>query len=167
MAEEQDHDHSHGSPPAPTPVHAPAAPAGARGTDPAAHAIAESWFKALAAGDAAALAAMTALPFKTSGKDVTKRSALSAMLSDLAGEEKASDAPTVDIYTTAGLRAAIGKLPANVDDGTGGQLYALASSGPREALILILAKRAGNWRPDRPRPALSSARQPRALARSR
>jgi len=147
MAEEQDHDHNHGSPPAPTPVHAPAAPAGARGTDPAAHAIAASWFKALAAGDAAALAAMTALPFKTAGKDVTQRSALSAMLSDLAGEEKASAAPAVDIYTTAGLRAAIGKLPANVDDGTGGQLYGLASSGPREALILILAKRAGNWRP--------------------
>ena len=148
MAEEQDHDHNHGSsPPVPTPVHAPAAPAGARGTDPAAHAIAASWFKALAAGDAAALAAMSALPFKTSGKDVTKRSALSAMFSDLAGEEKASAAPTVDIYTTAGLRAAIGKLPANVDDGTGGQLYGLASNGPREALILILAKQAGNWRP--------------------
>ena len=144
MAEE--HDHA-SSPPAPTPVHAPAAPAGARGTDPAAHAIAASWFKALAARDAAALAAMSALPFKTAGKDVTKRSALSAMLSDLAGEEAASAAPTVDVYTTAGLRAAIGKLPANVDDGTGGQLYGLASSGPREALILILAKRAGNWRP--------------------
>ena len=73
MAEEQDHDHNHGSPPPPAPVHAPAAPAGARGTDPAARAIAESWFKALASGDAAALAAMSALPFKTSGKDVTKR----------------------------------------------------------------------------------------------
>ena len=148
MAEEQDHDHDHGSPPAPTPVHPPAAPAGVRGgTDPAARVIAESWFKALAAGDAAALAAMSTLPFKTAGKDVTKRSALSAMLSDLAGEEKASTAPTVDIYTTAGLRAAIGKLPANVDDGSGAQLYALASRGARDALILILAQRGGEWRP--------------------
>ena len=146
MAEEHDHDHNHGSPP-PAPVHAPAAPAGVRGTDEAARAIAAAWFKALAAGDAAALAAMSALPFKTSGKDVTVRSALTAMFNDLAGEEKASAAPAVDVYTTAGLRAAIGKLPANVDDGTGGQLYGLASSGPREALILILAKRAGNWRP--------------------
>jgi TonB family protein len=150
MAEEHDHNHNHNhdhdAPPRPSAGSAPS-PAPVRGTDEAARAIAAAWFKALAAGDAAALAAMSALPFKTSGKDVTVRSALTTMFKDLAGEEKASGAPAVEVYTTAGLRAAIGKLPANVDDGTGGQLYGLASSGPREALILILAKRAGNWRP--------------------
>ena len=96
-------------------------------------------------GDPAAL--RWRLPFKTSGKDVTKRAALAAMLSDLAGEEKAARAPAVEVYTTAGLRAAIGKLPANVDDGSGNQLYALASNSPRDALILILSKRTGDWRP--------------------
>jgi hypothetical protein len=70
-----------------------------------------------------------------------------AMLKDLAGEEKAAGGSRVELYTTAGLRAVIGKLPANVDDGTGEQLFGLASRGPRDALILILAKRAGNWRP--------------------
>ena len=95
--------------------------------DPAARAVAERWFKAIAGGDIAAATALAALPFKTSGKDVTKRGTLSTMLNDLAGEEKPSRAPTIQLYTTAGLRAAIGKLPANVDDGSGGQLYALAS----------------------------------------
>ena len=90
---------------------------------------------------------LAALPFKTSGKDVTKRGTLATMLTDLAGEEKSSRAPDDPDYTTAGLRAAIGKLPANVDDGTGGQLYALAAAGPRDALILILAQRGGDWRP--------------------
>ncbi len=134
-----------GAPPsAPTPTLPPAPPMAK--ADPAARAIAERWFKAMAGNDIAAATALAALPFKTSGKDVTKRGTLSSMLTDLAGEEKSSRAPTVQLYTTAGLRAAIGKLPANVDDGTGGQLYALATSGPRDALILILAERGGQWR---------------------
>ena len=130
--------------PSPAPA-APPAPPTAK-ADPAARAIADRWFKAMAGGDIAAATALAALPFKTSGKDVTKRGTLSTMLSDLAGEEKSSRAPAIQLYTTAGLRAAIGKLPANVDDGSGGQLYALASSGPRDALILILAQRGGQWR---------------------
>jgi hypothetical protein len=69
------------------------------------------------------------------------------MLADLVGEEKSARAPEVEVYTTAGLRAAIGKLPANVDDGSGEQLYGLAATGPRDALILILAKRGGEWKP--------------------
>ena len=95
--------------------------------DPAARKVAERWFTALASGDIGGAAALAALPFKTSGKDVTKRGTLVAMLNDLAGEEKAAGAPAIEIYTTAGLRSAIGKLPANVDDGSGAQLYALAS----------------------------------------
>jgi TonB family protein len=134
--------------PAPTPAPAaPPAPTPASKTDPAARKVAERWFKALASGDIAAAAALAALPFKTSGKDVTKRGTLTSMLNDLAGEEKSSGAPTIQIYTTAGLRSVIGKLPANVDDGSGTQLYALVSSGPRDELILILAQRGGEWRP--------------------
>jgi hypothetical protein len=56
-------------------------------------------------------------------------------------------ARSVQVFSTAGLRAAIGKLPPNVDDGTGGQLYALASGGHNDALILILAQRGGAWKP--------------------
>jgi len=146
MAEERDGAGSSSAPSAPSSVPSTPAPI-ARGADPEARAIAERWFKALAGGDTGALTAMATLPFKTSGKDVTKRVALSAMLTDLAGEEKSAHPPVVEVYTTAGLRAVIGKLPANVDDGTGNQLYALASSGPRDALILILSKRTGGWKP--------------------
>jgi TonB family protein len=121
--------------------------AAARAGDPAARAVAERWFKALATGDAATLSALSVLPFKTASREVAKKTALTAMLTDLVREEKASKARGVEIYTTAGLRGAIGKLPANVDDGSGNQLYALASNGPRDGLILILAKRGTEWRP--------------------
>jgi TonB family protein len=150
MAEEHDGAPSSApSAPASSPAPAPPQPAApkSRVADPAARAIAERWFKALAGGNSGALVAMAALPFKTAGKDVTKRSALTAMLADLVGEEKSTRAPDVEVYTTAGLRAAIGKLPANVDDGSGEQLYGLAAAGPRDALILILAKRGGEWTP--------------------
>ena len=88
---------------------------------------------------------MSAVPFKTSGKDVTKRDVLAAMLKDLMREDVGT--LSVQVFSTAGLRAAIGKLPPNVDDGTGGQLYALASGGHNDTLILILAQRAGAWKP--------------------
>ncbi|HEY7373459.1 MAG TPA: TonB family protein [Polyangia bacterium] len=150
MAEEHDGASSSAapSPPSsPAPATPQAASPKARIADPAARAVAERWFKALAGGNSGALVAMATLPFKTAGKDVTKRSALTAMLADLVGEETAKRTPDVEVYTTAGLRAAIGKLPANVDDGSGEQLYGLAATGPRDALILILAKRGGEWKP--------------------
>jgi len=139
-AEEPD-GHTHGAPP----PEAPAAPPAARATDPAARAVAERWFKALSKGDIAGLAGMSVIPFKTSGKDVTKRDVLTAMLKDLMREDVG--ARSVQVFSTAGLRAAIGKLPPNVDDGTGGQLYALASGDHNDALILILAQRGGAWKP--------------------
>ena len=47
----------------------------------------------------------------------------------------------------AGLRAAIGRLPPNLEDSSGTQLYALAGAGgARESLVLILAQRGGLWR---------------------
>jgi TonB family protein len=133
--------------PAPSSTSAETQPSVVRAADPAARAIAERWFKALSDGDAAALTSLAVLPFKTSSKDVSKRAALTAMFTDLAGEEKSARARTLQLFTTAGLRAAIGKLPANVDDGSGTQLYALASNGPRDTLILILSKRGTDWKP--------------------
>jgi outer membrane biosynthesis protein TonB len=145
-AEGEGHDgHAHGPPPAQPEAAAPAAPPAARATDPAARNVAERWFKALGKGDVAALTGMSVVPFKTSGKDVTKRDVLSAMLKDLMREDVGT--LSVQVFSTAGLRAAIGKLPPNVDDGTGGQLYALASGGHNDVLILILAQRGGSWKP--------------------
>ena len=51
----------------------------------------------------------------------------------------------VQVLTAAGLRAAVGKLPPNLDDGTA-HLYALTSAGGHESLILILTERGGLWR---------------------
>jgi TonB family protein len=123
--------------------------AAARATDPVALAAAERWFAALAAGDARALAAMATLPFKTSSKEVSKRDALSAMLGDLVQETTGGGHPgrAVQIFTAAGLRAALGRLPPNLEDGSGNQLYGVASTDPHDALILVLGQRGGMWRP--------------------
>jgi TonB family protein len=128
----------------------PASPetlAPARASDPVAHAAAERWFAALAAGDTNALAGMASLPFKTSGKEVAKKAQLAAMLADLVEETKGGRAHAVQVFTAGGLRAALGKLPPNLEDGSGSQLYAVASTDPHDALILVLGQRAGGWYP--------------------
>ena len=53
---------------------------------------------------------------------------------------------SVRLVTAAALRAAIGKLPPDLED-TGGQLYAAVSMGQSDMLILVLGQRAGGWRP--------------------
>ncbi len=124
------------------------AAAPSRAPDPAARAVAERWFKALAGGEEELMADMAVLPFKTGGKEVGKRAALESMLHDLARESAGADRRSpLQVYTTAGLRGAIGKLPPNLDDGSGEQLYAVAASGPHDVLILILGQRGGRWRP--------------------
>jgi TonB family protein len=119
----------------------------ARASDPVARAAAERWFAALAAGDTNALAGMASLPFKTSGKEVSKKAQLVAMLADLVDETRGARAHAVQVFTAAGLRAALGKLPPNLEDGSGSQLYAVASSDPHDALILVLGQRSGGWYP--------------------
>jgi TonB family protein len=129
---------------------APAEPAAspARAADPGARAAAERWFGALAAGDAKTLAAMATLPFKTGGKEVSKRAALETMLADLVQEGEGGRALGVQVFTAAGLRAAIGRLPPNLEDGGGAQLYAIAgATDARDPLVLILSQRGGLWRP--------------------
>jgi TonB family protein len=127
---------------------AASAPSPARAADPGARAAAERWFGALAAGDAKTLAAMATMPFKTGGKEVGKRAALEAMLADLAHEGEGAGSGTVQVFTAAGLRAAIGRLPPNLEDGGGTQLYAIAgASDARDPLVLILSQRGGLWRP--------------------
>ncbi len=126
--------------PAPDPKPAPAP---ARTVDPAARVEAARWFTGLGAGKTAELAAGAILPFKTSGRDVATRATLTAMLADLARE--GAGGGDVQVFTAAGLRAAVGKLPPNLDDGSG-QLYAVTAAGAHESLILILTQRAGMWR---------------------
>jgi hypothetical protein len=127
------------------PAEPPAAPPNA--SDPAAQAAALRWFTALAAGDSARLLDMVALPFKTNGKDVTKKTDLSAMLTDLAGEGLRRPS-AVQVVTAARLRAAIGKLPSNLEDSSGGQLYSVVAIGKDEMLILVLGQRGGGaWHP--------------------
>jgi TonB family protein len=129
-----------------TPAPAEAAPSPlALANDPAARALAERWYAALASGDTTRLLDLAALPFKTSDKEVTHRADLSAMLTGLASEGVRRP-QSIQLVTTAGLRAAIGKLPPNLDDGGSGQLYAATSAGANDILILVLGQRAGVWR---------------------
>ncbi len=130
--------------PAPPPTEATPSPL-ARANDPAARALAERWYAALASGDTAHLLDMAALPFKTTDKDVTHRADLSAMLVGLASEGVRRP-QSIQLVTAAALRAAIGKLPPNLDDAGSGQLYAAVMAGPNDMLILVLGQRAGIWR---------------------
>jgi hypothetical protein len=113
--------------------------------DPAAHAAADRWFAALASGDVSALLDQAALPFKTNGKTVQHRAELQQMLADLTSEGMKRPG-SVRLVTAAALRAAIGKLPPDLDD-AGGQLYAAVAVGKSDMLILVLGQRAGGWRP--------------------
>jgi TonB family protein len=138
---------SESGPGTPAPAAAPAAPAppSARANDPAALAVAERWYAALAGGDTARLLDMAALPFKTNDKDVTRRADLSAMLGGLASEGVRRP-QSLQLVTAAALRSAIGKLPPNLDDAGTGQLYAAVLAGPNDMLILVLAQRGGLWK---------------------
>jgi TonB family protein len=133
--------------PAPAPAaEAPTTSPLALANDPAAKAVAERWYAALASGDTARLLDMAALPFKTSDKEVTHRADLSTMLAGLASEGVRRP-QSIQLGTAARLRAAIGKLPPNLEDGGSGQLYAAVLAGPNDMLILVLGQRAGVWRP--------------------
>lgn len=114
-------------------------------SDPAAQAAAQRWFSALAGGDVARLVEQAALPFKTNGKTVSRRAELEQMLNDLASEGVRKPG-SVRLVTAAALRAAIGKLPPDLED-AGGQLYSAIAVGKNELLILALGQRGGGWRP--------------------
>ncbi|MFL5305230.1 MAG: TonB C-terminal domain-containing protein [Polyangia bacterium] len=113
--------------------------------DAGANDAATRWFAALAGGDVGRLLDQAALPFKTNGRTVTRRADLQQMLVDLMSEG-VQRPHSVRLVTAAALRAAIGKLPPDLED-TGGQLYAAVSLGKTDMLILVLGQRAGGWRP--------------------
>ncbi|HVT09785.1 MAG TPA: TonB C-terminal domain-containing protein [Polyangia bacterium] len=137
-----------GSPePPPAPRGAPAAENAAPPSagDAGANDAASRWFAALAGGDVGRLLDQAALPFKTNGRTVTRRAELQQMLVDLMSEGVRRPS-SVRLVTAAALRAAIGKLPPDLED-AGGQLYAAISIGEKDMLILVLGQRAGGWRP--------------------
>ncbi|HSS38121.1 MAG TPA: TonB C-terminal domain-containing protein [Polyangia bacterium] len=113
--------------------------------DAGANDAAARWFVALAGGDVGRLLGPAALPFKTNGRTVTARADLQQMLVDLMSEGVRRPS-SVRLVTAAALRAAIGKLPPDLED-TGGQLYAAVAIGKTDMLILVLGQRAGGWRP--------------------
>ncbi|HVZ75147.1 MAG TPA: TonB family protein [Polyangia bacterium] len=133
-----------------SPSEAPRAPKPAEGTvaearDEGARALANRWFSALFSGDAGALAGIAETPFRaTGGTTVKSPSELRTMLKDLANE---AGRPTsgVRVFTSAGLRAVLGKLPPGLDDGSG-LLFATVPLQDGDTLIAAIAKRSVGYR---------------------
>jgi hypothetical protein len=63
-------------------------------------------------------------------------------------EESAAPGRTlseVKLYSAAGLRAVIGRLPPGLEDGTS-LLFALGETKGHDTLILMLEQNAGDWK---------------------
>jgi TonB family protein len=127
---------------------APAAPAQpvAEAREPEARAVGARWFAALAAGDVTAMAALAEVPFRTTGGGTVKtRAELQTMLKDLATELGRKGLGGVQVLSGAGVRAALGRLPPGLDDGSG-LLFAVSTLREGDALIAGLAKRGNTYR---------------------
>jgi TonB family protein len=134
-AEEPPHPHPHPHP-------APAAQA----QDAVARAAAERWFGALAGANELTLAELSETPFRVSGgQAVRTRAELAPMLKDLAGEVGRRGLGAVEIFTAAGLRGMMGKLPPGLDDGSG-LFFGLTALKDGDTLIVALAKRGPTYR---------------------
>src|SRR4029077_2167923 len=120
----------------------PAAPkAAAEAHDGEARTAAERFFGALAGANVATLAELADTPFRvTGGGTVRVRADLLPMLKDLAGEVGRRGVAAVRVYSAAGLRAALGKLPPGLDDGSG-LSFGLCTLHDGDTLIVALSKR--------------------------
>ena len=130
------------------PAPAPAAPAQpvAEAREPEARAVGARWFAALAAGDVTAMAALAEVPFRTTGGGTVKtRAELQTMLKDLTTELGRKGLGGVQVLSGAGVRAALGRLPPGLDDGSG-LLFAVSTLREGDALIAGLAKRGNTYR---------------------
>ena len=106
------------------------------------------WFKALAAGDAAALRGdVRRCRSRPSGKDVTKRDGAGRDVQRPGGRGERRRARG-ESSRTAGLRAAIGKLPAQRRRRHRRAALCARLRRPRDTLILILAQRGRQLAPD-------------------
>ncbi|HET6280438.1 MAG TPA: TonB family protein [Polyangia bacterium] len=125
----------------PTPSNVP------RPENPAARLVAEAWFVALGRGDIASMLGRAAFPFRSSdGVEVSSRDELRGMLKSLIDEAPAAERGSrIQIYTTAGLRGALGRMPPGLDDGSG-MLFAVSAPSASETFILALAQKPGGWK---------------------
>ena len=80
------------------------------------------------------------------GTAVKGRSDLAPMLKDLAGEVGRHGVGDVHIYSAAGLRGMLGKLPPGLDDGSGSLMFGMCSLHDGDTLIVALSKRGGTYR---------------------
>ena len=67
------------------------------------------------------------------------------MLKDLATELGSQGLGGVQVLTAAGVRAAVGRLPTGLDDGSG-LLFAVSTLHDGDALIAALARRGSSYR---------------------
>jgi TonB family protein len=118
----------------------------AESREPEARAVGARWFKALGAGDFAALADLADVPFRTTGGGTVKtRAELQTMLKDLATELGRKGLGDVQVLSGAGMRAALGRLPPGLDDGSG-LVFAVSKLSEGDSLIAALAKRGNTYR---------------------
>jgi TonB family protein len=126
----------------PPPPRTPAPAAEAH--DPEARSVANRWFEALFSGDAATLTNLTDVPFRATGGAVVKtRAELAPMLRDLAETRHGAVAP--QLYTSAGVRSTLGRMPPGLDDGSG-LLFALTTTRDGDVLVAALARRTNGYR---------------------
>jgi TonB family protein len=113
---------------------------------PAARATVERWFAALVSGDIATAAALAEVPFRTTGgSSIRGRADLTATLKDLS-TELARDRPNgIRVFSAAGIRGVVGRLPPGIDDGSG-LLFALVPLSHGDSLLAALAKRGDGFR---------------------
>jgi TonB family protein len=131
--------------PAPAPK-ASAPPPAAEARDPEARSVAARFFAGLASGDVSAMTAFAEVPFRTTGGATVKsKSELQPMLKDLSSELGRQALTGVQVLTAASLRAAFGKLPPGLDDGSG-LLFAVATLKDGDTLMAALAKRGAFYR---------------------
>lgn len=118
-----------------------------RADDPAARAVAESWFHALARGDVERMLGQAEFPFRSSGGVAARNTAeLRRGFSDLVREVAAARAPrTLRLHSAVGARGALRGVPPGFGDGAG-LLFALAEFDRRDALVLVLERRHGSWK---------------------
>jgi outer membrane biosynthesis protein TonB len=118
-----------------------------RADDPAAREVAAAWFDAYAKGDLRRMVGQSALPFRSSSGVAAKnagelRHLLSALLEESEGTRTVR---SMQLYSPAGARGALGSLPPGFDEG-GPALFAIAHvSG--DTFVLVLGQKAGVWRP--------------------
>jgi TonB family protein len=114
--------------------------------DPGAREAATAWFLAYQRGDLATMTSQAALPFRSSSGVAAKsaselRHLIQSLMDESASPRKVR---TLQLYSPAGVRGALGTMPPGFDDDAA-SLFAVAEvSG--DTFVLVLGKKSGVWR---------------------